>query len=154
MNVGLTQKCLTSGGAMSGINVRRVILGGLVAGLVANGFDFVITSYLMATEFASILARLNVSEAAAQSWIWLFAAADFIWGLLLVFTYAAMRPRFGPGPKTAVVSGIVLWLAFAIALLVLMAIGLHTPQSYLKSSALYLVSALVSSLVGAALYKE
>jgi len=52
------------------------------------------------------------------------------------------------------ISGIVLWLAFAIAALILMAIGLHTPQAYLKSSALYLVAALVSSLVGAAVYKE
>ena len=139
---------------MPAIDVRRVILGGLVAGLVANAFDFVITSYLMATEFASMLARLNVSEAAMRPWIPLFAAADFIWGVLLVFTYAAIRPRFGPGPKTAVVSAVTLWLAFAIAVFILMAIGLHTPQSYLKSSALYLVSAVVSSLVGAALYKE
>jgi hypothetical protein len=139
---------------MSGINVRRVILGGFVAGLVANGFDFVITSYLMAQEFAGILARLNVSEATAQSWIWAFAVADFAWGFLLVFTYAAIRPRFGPGPRTAIVSGVLLWLAFAIAVLILMAIGLHTFQSYLKSSALYLVSAIVASLAGAALYKE
>jgi hypothetical protein len=139
---------------MPGINVRRVLLGGLVAGLVANAFDFVITSYVMATEFTSMLARLNVSEAAMRSWIPLFAAADFIWGVLLVFTYAAIRPRFGPGPKTAVVSGVTLWLAFAIAVFILMAIGLHTPQSYLKSSGLYLVSAVVSSLVGAAVYKE
>jgi hypothetical protein len=29
---------------MSPINVQRVIIGGLVAGLVANAFDFVITS--------------------------------------------------------------------------------------------------------------
>ena len=41
---------------MAGINVRRVVLGGFVAGLVANAFDFVITSYLMATEFTSMLA--------------------------------------------------------------------------------------------------
>ena len=139
---------------MSGINVRRVILGGFVAGLVANAFDFVITSYLMAQEFAGMLARLNVGEAVAQSWIWVFAVADFIWGFLLVFTYAAIRPRFGPGPRTAIVSGVLLWLAFAIAVLILMAIGLHTFQWYLKSSALYLVSAIVASLAGAALYKE
>ena len=139
---------------MSGINLRRVILGGFVAGLVANAFDFVITSYLMATEFAAMLARLNVSDSAVQSWIWVFAAADFMWGFLLVFTYASIRPRFGPGPKTAIVGGILLWLAFAIAALILMAIGLHTLQSYLKTSALYLISALVSSMVGAALYQE
>ena len=139
---------------MSGINWRRVILGGLVAGLVANAFDFVITSYLMATAFASMMARLNIDAASTRSWIWVFAVADFIWGLLLVFTYAAIRPRFGPGPRTAVISGLMLWLVVAITAVILLAMGLHTPQSYFKSSALYLASALVSSLVGAALYKE
>ena len=139
---------------MRGINLRRVILGGFVAGLVANAFDFVITSYLMAAEFAAMLARLDVGESATQSWIWVFAVADFIWGFLLVFTYAAVRPRFGAGPRTAIISGVLLWSAFAIAVLILMAIGLHTLASYVKSSALYLLSALVSSLAGAALYKE
>src|SRR5688500_12444190 len=99
---------------MSGINIRRVILGGLAAGLVANGFDFVITSYVMGTEFAVMVARLNVSQEAARSWIWVFAVADFLWGLLLVFTYAAIRPRFGPGPRTAIIGAMILWLAFAI----------------------------------------
>jgi hypothetical protein len=139
---------------MAGINTRRVILGGLVAGLIANAFDFVITTFLMATEFDSMLARINVSEEAVQEWIPIFAIADFVWGLLLVFAYAAVRPRFGAGPRTAVISSIMLWLVIAIFALLLLAMGLHSLQSYLKSSTLYLISAVVSSLVGAALYRE
>ena len=139
---------------MSGINTRRVILGGLVAGLIANAFDFVITQYFMSTEFDLMRTRLNVSTAAIGSWVWVFAIADFAWGFLLVFTYAAIRPRFGPGPITAFISGIMLWLVIAIFGVLLMAMGLHTPQSYLKSSALHLVAALGSSLIGATLYKE
>ena len=139
---------------MSGINLRRVLLGGLVAGLVANAFDFVITTYLMAAEFNGMLAKLNVNEAAMQSWIPVFGAADFLWGFLLVFTYAAIRPRFGPGPRSAVIGALILWLALVIALLILMALGLHTPSSYFKSAALYLVSAIASSVAGAALYQE
>lgn len=139
---------------MAPINVQRVILGGLVAGLVANAFDFVITSYLMASEFNAMLTRLGVSETDAQAWIPVFAVADFIWGFLLVFTYAAIRPRFGPGPATAVIAAVVLWLAFAIAMLVLMAMSLHTVASYVKSAGLYLLSAIVSSIAGASLYQE
>jgi hypothetical protein len=71
---------------MSGINVRRVILGGLAAGLMANAFDFVITTYLMATEFAAMMARLNVETEPSQSWTAVFVALDFLWGGLLVFT--------------------------------------------------------------------
>jgi hypothetical protein len=139
---------------MSGINIRRVVLGGLVAGLVANAFDFVITSYVMAREFSAMLVRLSVGEEAMRPWIWLFAVADFLWGVLLVFTYAAIRPRFGVGPRTAIIGAVILWLALALGVLILMAIGLHTPRSYLMSSALYLVSAIVASIAGAALYKE
>jgi len=54
---------------MSVINVPSVIMGGLVAGLVANGFDFVITTYLMATEFARIMARLNIGSEPSLAWI-------------------------------------------------------------------------------------
>ena len=136
------------------INWQRVILGGLAAGLVANVFDFLITAYLMASEFASMQARLGVTDEAAGAWIPVFAATDFLWGILLVFAYAAIRPRFGAGPRTAVIGGIMLWLVIVIFAVVLLALGLHTPQSFLKSSAFYLVSAVVSSLVGAALYKE
>lgn len=139
---------------MAGINARRVILGGLIAGLVANVFDYGITTLVMAEEFSEMLARVNVSETASRSWIPAFAAADFLWGFLLVFTYAAIRPRFGPGWRTAAVGAIVLWLSLALALVILLALGLHTPQSYFKSAVLYLVSALVSSISGAALYKE
>ena len=46
---------------MTTINWRRVVVAGLAAGLVANGFDLLITVYLMASEFASMQARLGVT---------------------------------------------------------------------------------------------
>lgn len=39
-----------------------------------------------------------------------------------------------------------LWLSFAIAMLVLMTMGLHSVGSYLKSALLYLLSAIVASV--------
>ena len=50
---------------MTEINLRRVILGGLVAGLVANLFDFVITSYVLEADLAAMAARLNLSPSNA-----------------------------------------------------------------------------------------
>jgi hypothetical protein len=139
---------------MSGINFGRVVAGGLVAGLVANVFDFVITSYLLASDLEATIARLNLNAAAMDASVWVFVVVDFIWGLLLVFTYAAIRPRFGPGPKTAVISGLLPWLAISLLEAQISAMGISTLPFYLKGAALYLVSAIVASLVGAALYKE
>lgn len=139
---------------MSGINVGRVLVGGLVAGVVANAIDYAINRYLMVDESSEMIARLNLNPetvaASATTWI----VVDFIWGLLLVFTYAGIRPRFGPGPKTAVIAGVILWLAVAVTMAGLMAMGVFTQQAWMKSSALYLVSALAASIAGAAVYKE
>ena len=45
---------------MSGINMSRVVVGGLVAGVVANALDFAINTYLMADEMADMSQRLNL----------------------------------------------------------------------------------------------
>ncbi len=139
---------------MARINFRRVIIGGLTAGLMANVFDFVITSYLLADDLADMAARLNLNATPTGASIAVFVVVDFIWGLLLVFTYAAIRPRFGPGPKAAMISGIILWLAVSLVEAQITAVGIWTLPGYLKGGVLYLLSAIVSSLVGAALYRE
>ena len=41
----------------------------------------------------------------------LFLAYTFVLGIILAWLYAAIRPRFGPGPFTALRAGAVLWLA-------------------------------------------
>jgi len=139
---------------MSKINTGRVILGGLVAGVVANALDFVINEYLMKEEGADMAQRLNLSEATLQSSVMAWVVVDFIWGLLLVFAYAAFRPRFGPGPKTAIVSGVTLWFAVCIMFGGLMSMGIFTMPGFIKYSALTLVSALSASVAGAAIYRE
>jgi hypothetical protein len=139
---------------MSRINTGRVVLGGLVAGVVANALDYVINAYLMAEEGADMAQRLNLSQDVMQSSTYVWVAVDMTWGLLLVFAYAAFRPRFGPGPKTATLSGFTLWFAVCIMFGGLMSMGIFTLPGFIKYSALTLVSALAASLAGAAIYQE
>jgi hypothetical protein len=35
---------------------------------------------------------------------------EFIYGLMAVWLYAAIRPRFGAGPKTALYAGVGVWV--------------------------------------------
>src|SRR2546422_11534071 len=44
-----------------------------------------------------------------DSIIWVFVVWDFVMGIGLVWLYAAIRPRFGAGVKTAVIAGLGLW---------------------------------------------
>jgi len=139
---------------MGRFNVGRVIMGGLAAGVVANALDYVINAILMKAEGEEMMQRLNLSADVVGKSVTTWVIVDFVYGLLLVFTYAAMRPRFGPGPKTAVISGATLWLAICAIFAGLTAMGIYTEQAFLKSSALTLVSTMAASLTGAYIYKE
>src|SRR6267378_3620510 len=84
---------------MTGINTGKVVAAGLLAGLVANAFDFVTNTYILAADWQALATAHNMDPAAmtspavAGTWI----AVDFLFGLLLVWTYAAIRPRLGAG---------------------------------------------------------
>src|SRR5437899_10511040 len=77
---------------MGKINLGSVVLGGLVAGVVLNIVDYLV--------FAVVL-KLPVTSGQL---IW-FVILDFVYGIGLVWVYAAVRPRFNPGPRTAVIAG-------------------------------------------------
>ena len=136
------------------INFGRVFIGGLAAGVVANALDYVINRYLMVSEATDMMQRLNLKpDQVENSWI-MWMVVDFVYGLVLVFTYAAMRPRFGPGPKTATIAAMSYWLAFTAVFAGLMSMGIYTQQAFIKNAALSVVSSVVPALVGAWLYRE
>jgi hypothetical protein len=136
------------------MNIGRIILGGVIAGIVANAGDYLINVYLMADEGTAMVQRLNLSAAAVEGSLVTWIVVDIILGLLLVFTYAGFRPRFGPGPRTAIIAGVTIWLAICAVFAGLMSMGIYTQQAYLKSSVLTLANTVIASLAGAYFYRE
>lgn len=139
---------------MSGINVARVLIGGIVAGVVANAGNYLIEQVILVEDGTQLAQRLNLNpeKVAASATTWIIG--DFIYGILLVFAYAAMRPRFGPGPRTAVISALTLFLPITIVLMGFMSMGVFVQDAFMRSAGLHLVTALAASLSGAAVYKE
>jgi hypothetical protein len=141
---------------MSAINVPRVILGGLAAGLVMNVLDVTTGLAILADDMNANAQRLNLdpavlnSTAAMVTWI----VVDFLYGLLVVFTYAGFRPRFGPGPKTAVIAGLTIYAAITVILAGFLSVGMFMQGPFIKQAAIQLVVNIVASLVGGAIYKE
>jgi peptidoglycan/LPS O-acetylase OafA/YrhL len=78
----------------------------------------------------------------------------FAIGMLLVWLYAAMRPRFGPGPKTAVLAAFVVWLCGFIFYMDWLYMGMMSVPLYAMVSIAMLIVCVVTALVGAMLYKE
>src|SRR6266852_5566231 len=93
---------------MGKINWRSVVLGGLLAGFVLNVVDWLVYGLWLKQDFATAMQALG-KPPIADSAIWVFVVLDFVYGIGLLWLYAAIRPRFGAGPRTAVIAGLALW---------------------------------------------
>jgi hypothetical protein len=141
---------------MASINYGRVVIGGLVGGLVANVIDMVANMTFLKDDMAAMGQKFGMDPAAMESmsaavpWI----LVDFVFGILAVFTYAAMRPRFGPGPKTAIIAGFTLFLAVSVVLYGFTSMGMMSTGAYMRGTIEALVTTLLGTTAGAAVYKE
>ena len=140
---------------MSKINVSRVILGGLAAGLVCNIFDGVLNAVVLTDQWGAVQKALGHSALFSVNQVILFNVLGFATGILAVWIYAAIRSRFQPGPATAVRAGLVTWALFnLLPNLFLITTGV-LPASLLGAViGLGIIEYPVATLVGAAIYKE
>jgi len=139
------------------INWRRVILGGLAAGLVMNLGEGALHGGVLGEEAVALFRQHGVPDT-AQAWqMGALVGMTFVLGIAAVWLYAAIRPRFGDGPRTAVIAGLAvfvlahLWsgvyLGAAFA-------GLVTPRLAWLPVVWGLIEAPLGTLVGAWLYRE
>lgn len=138
---------------MARINAKGVIVGGLVAGLVLNVIDYLVWGVWLAPDFAAALQRAG--RPPADSLIPLFVLLDFVLGIALVQLYAAIRPRFGPGPATAMKAGLFVWVIAALLHAIGEApLGLLPTRLYTISTVLYLIVFPLAAVAGARFYRE
>ena len=137
---------------MGKINVGKVIIGGIAAGVVLNIGDYVINEMIMKSQYATVLAASKIDPAAMN--IATLVALDFAMALLLVFTYAAIRTRFGAGPKTAIVAGLIVVMVANVQAAYFVGMGFFSWDVWVPSAALSTVNGVIAALVGGALYNE
>ena|SRR2546430_5205021 len=139
---------------MGKINWGRVVAGGLLAGLVLNCVDFVVNGMLLAADWNAAMKALGKGEMAGSMIAW-FVVYDFLLGIFTVWLYAAIRPRFGAGQKTAASAGFAVW--FVVAFLHSVGdvpIGLFPLKLYLVTGIVALASLPLAAVAGAWPYKE
>ena len=108
---------------MGRINWARVILGGLLAGLIINIFEFIVNGVILAQDMAAAVSALGKQVGGSQ--MAMFVAWGFLVGIFAVWLYAALRPRYGPGPKTALCAGAAVWgLGYLLAAVTPLALNL------------------------------
>jgi hypothetical protein len=139
---------------MGGINVTRWFAGGIAAGVVVWALEWLASIFYMDDAQAALEAANLTMDMTSGTWI-LTVVLSLIIGLALVFFYAAARPRFGPGPKTAATVAVVLWFAsYLVSLLGYHMIGLYPTSMLALWGLVGLIELIVAAMVGGWVYRE
>lgn len=140
---------------MGKINVGRLILGGIVAGIAIDIVDYFVDGMWLGQRWADGMALLG-KPGFSQIQIILFNVIGLLTGIVAIWVYAAIRPRFGAGIKTAIIAGLAVWLLTTVFPNVAL---MHVAHLFSNHLTLYttlggLVEVVFGTVVGASVYKE
>ena len=140
---------------MKEINWTRVLLGGLAAGIIIDAMEFLLHGVVLASDWRQAMADLGRPMQETVGDMVFYVLLGLIYGILAVWLYAGIRPRYGPGPLAALVAGFAVWLlAYLLPTLSWMALDLFPGRLLAIALLVGLVEILIATLVGAWLYKE
>ena len=138
---------------MKPVNWGRVILGGIAAGIVVNVSEFLLNEVVLKKANEDAMKALGKSMPEAGGTIAVWILWGFLFGIVAVWLYAAIRSRYGAGPATAVKAGLAVWILSSLfSSLVLANLGLFPLNAVVL--AWTFVEVVVATLVGAWLYRE
>ena len=136
------------------INPGRVLLGGIVAGIILNIGEFLLNDMVLGTQMKAFFATHNFAEP-GPSFMIAAVGGTLVLGIVMVLGYAAIRPRFGAGPKTAIIAALFAWFGIYVYSGIINGLLFGIPMStILMVIGWGLVEYVVATLAGAALYKE
>ncbi len=134
---------------------KRVLISGLVAGLVIFVIDFIANGVVLRDKYAALVQAGLFLPKPRLPFLPLWTLCIFGEGIGLAWLYAAVRPRLGAGPKTALTLGVVVGLMIHVppnlAQASWSAAGRFLPLVWLVSG---LIGIILGALVAGALYKE
>ena len=139
---------------MNKINLGRVVIAGLVAGVVLNIGEAILNGLLLAQAMDADFQRMHLTPPGGI-FIVRAVGVTFLLGIVLMFLYAAIRPRFGAGAKTAVCAGLIAWFfVYLYAAYITEAQGIISAKVYLLALVWGAVEYPIGAIAGAWMYKE
>lgn len=139
---------------MGNINVARWIAGGVAAGVLIWLIEGTASVFYMG-DMEKAMAEHNLKMEMSAGAFAITIIVSLVSGLALVFFYAASRPRFGPGPKTAAIIAVAFWSgAVFVSLMGYKMLGLFQGQMLAVWGFIGLVEMILASILGAWIYRE
>jgi len=140
---------------MAKINWSRVVLGGFLWVVVFNVLWLSAWFLFLRSEWMSALAGLGRTFPPTLESLVIWLLLTLVGGIIAIWLYAALRPHYGAGPKTAAYSGFALWLISGLGPTLWLAHILSLPTALVASTVVPgLVADVVATVFGAWPYKE
>lgn len=136
---------------MSKINWSRVLGCGLLAGLVWIVLGTTITA-LFGRSFAAL--PNNQLSRPTPAFIVVNVILDLLEGVSIVWLYAAIRPRYGPGARTAIIAGFAWWFIVSLEDFTWCSFGIFPANTIIPLMIATLPALVLAALTGAWLYRE
>ena len=140
---------------MGRINLGRVLIGALLAGVIINISEVVLNVVVIGEErMKAAMAAINKPPVDPSMVVW-FIVFGFGFAFMLVWTYAAIRTRFGAGVKTAVCASALCWgLGYLYPNLFMYVMNLLPRDMIVLATIWGLFEVLIAGVLGAWAYTE
>lgn len=142
---------------MGSINWTRLLIGGLIATVLCFFGDGFFHEQIAKGDwevvYRSLPAPLPTEEhRSSLAYFFLYEVGR---GFLAMILYVLMRPMLRPGPKTAIVAAVVAWFAMSLTgPAEFIPLGFYSHALWMKVGAWHLVTSIISTIAGAAIYKD
>jgi len=90
------------------INLKSVITSGLAAGIIIS-ISAITMVPVVGNEMDTVLANRGLPPLSNLDMVY-FCFISFIYGIFLIFLYAALKPQFKSKTKTAIIVSLIVWI--------------------------------------------
>jgi hypothetical protein len=141
---------------MSNVNWGKFILGALIVAAICFVSDGFLHQRLVNDQWEAVVAALGAKFQEHAGWTMVyFVIFELGRGFLTMYTYVLLRPRFGPGVKTATWAGVVAWVAYSLTgPAQFIPLGFFSESLWFTVAIYQLVFSIVAAIAGAAPYGE
>lgn len=136
------------------MNTKRVVMGGLVAGVFVNISEAILNGGILMDEYEAMGQMYGLTEA---SWAMVgYILGAWVLAFVVAWLYAAIRPRFGPGPLTGIIAGSAVWVVgYGVPTIWFLALGLSYGTGATVLSLVWtIVELAVAGIIAGWLYRE
>ena len=141
---------------MSNVNWGKFVLGALIVTVICFLSDGFLHQRVVNDQWEAIVAALGATAPQHAGWsmVW-FVVFEAGRGFLTMYVYVLLRPRLGPGVKTATWAGVVAWVAYSLTgPAQFIPLGFYSESLWFTVVIYQLVFSIVAAIAGAAPYQE